>query len=356
VPIPARRSLRFARCAVPIGATRAGAILMALFLSLIANSTSAAAEFEYADKVRIREAMRIADQMGDDLWPGWSDAPFAVLLVTSDTEFLVNHPRPSDDFTRVGYDSLLLSDVWSRPRVFDKNLLATFPAVSGVSTVVIGQPRNTSASRSTRWVATLLHEHFHQWQQSRPDYYTEALALGLAGDDSTGMWMLNYPFPYDSLDVNESFNEMCGYLADAVRAIGGGESDEKLETYRKAKLRFKGMLSRDDYAYFSFQLWQEGIARYTEYTMMKKASAAYTAPREFNGLTDVVPFGEDAAETLEHLLNELEGVSLKKERRRAFYHVGAAEGVLLDSANPSWRSRYLADKFATDSYFDPPED
>ena len=290
--------------------------------------------------------------MGDDLWPGWSDAPFAVLLVTSDTEYLVNHPRPSDDFAREGYDTLLASAVWSRERVFDKNLLATFPAVSGIPTVVIGQPRNTAASRSTRWVATLLHEHFHQWQQSRPDYFTAVASLGLAGADTTGMWMLNYPFPYDSLNVNKVFSEMCLCLWDAVTAIGRGGSDKKLNAYREAKRRFEESLSRDDYAYFSFQLWQEGIARYTEYTMMKKASAAYTPTPEFKNLPDYVPFGDDAKETLDHLLNELYRVSLKDARRTAFYHVGAAEGVLLDAANPNWRARYLTDLFSTDTYFD----
>ncbi len=331
---------------------RARWIALAILFLWVFVPDSVWAEFEDADRIRIREAVCIAEQMGDDLWPGWSDAPFAVLLVTSGTEYLVNHPRPSDDFAREGYDTLLASAVWSRERVFDKNLLATFPAVSGIPTVVIGQPRNTAASRSTRWVATLLHEHFHQWQQSRPDYYSAAASLGLAGDDSTGMWMLDYPFPYDSPEVNEAFSELCESLHDAVKAIGRGETDEKRAAYRDAKRRFKKLLSRDDYAYFSFQLWQEGIARYTEYTMMKKAGAAYTPTPEYKNIPDYVPFNEDASETFKHLLTELSRLSLEDARRTAFYHVGAAEGILLDAANPNWRTRYLTEMFSTDTYFD----
>jgi hypothetical protein len=45
-------------------------------------------------------------------------------------------------------------------------------------------------------------------------------------------------------------------------------------------------------------------------------------------------------------------MSLKKSRRTAFYHVGAAEGILLDEVSPGWRSRYLADKFFVETYFE----
>jgi hypothetical protein len=41
------------------------------------------------DRSRLAEAFRLGDQIGDRVWPGWSQTPFAVLLVTSDTEFLI---------------------------------------------------------------------------------------------------------------------------------------------------------------------------------------------------------------------------------------------------------------------------
>src|SRR5512138_3671915 len=98
------------------------------------------------DRVRLAEAFRLADAIGDSIWPGWTAAPFAVLLVTPDRELLVRHPRPTADFTRVGYDSLLRSDVLARRRTLALDLLATFPAVAGVPTIVIGQPGATRKS------------------------------------------------------------------------------------------------------------------------------------------------------------------------------------------------------------------
>ena len=153
------------------------------------------------DRIRLAEAFRIGEALGNKVWKDWDKAPFAVLLVVPENEFLIRHPQPSKDFTLIGYDSLLKSDVYFRKRTQQINLLATFPAVGGVSTIVIGQAENTSKKTSTPWVVTMLHEHFHQLQSSQPDYYKEADALNLSGGDQTGMWQLNFAFPYKDAKV-----------------------------------------------------------------------------------------------------------------------------------------------------------
>src|SRR5688572_29784010 len=75
-----------------------------------------------ADRVRIAEAFRLADAVGNKVWPDWDKAPFAVLLVTSDHEFLVRHPRPSKDFSGGDEDPVLKEKVWRRPRQFSPDL------------------------------------------------------------------------------------------------------------------------------------------------------------------------------------------------------------------------------------------
>jgi len=70
---------------------------VALFILLQTASLSVAqptASMTPADRTRIAEAYRLADKLGDRLWAGWSKTPFAVLLVTSDREFLIRHPAP----------------------------------------------------------------------------------------------------------------------------------------------------------------------------------------------------------------------------------------------------------------------
>src|SRR5207245_2300806 len=78
------------------------------------------------DRTRLAEAFQLADQIGDHVWPGWSNTPFAVLLVTPDYEFLLRHPQPSDDFAKLQYDTVLKSDVYYRKRTLPTTFLATF--------------------------------------------------------------------------------------------------------------------------------------------------------------------------------------------------------------------------------------
>ncbi|HEX6717811.1 MAG TPA: hypothetical protein VF088_11910 [Pyrinomonadaceae bacterium] len=299
------------------------------------------------DRVRIAEAFRLSEKLGDELWAGWSKAPFAVLLVTPQKEFLIRHPRPSQDFTSLGYDARLKSDVYYRDRKFQTSLLATFPAVGGVSTIVIGQAENTASKTSTPWVVTLLHEHFHQLQDSQPDFYKETEALNLSHGDQTGMWMLNYPFPYASPDVSQQFSVLARLLVEAI----GTPAQSKLAAYLEARHALQKMLSADDYKYMSFQLWKEGIARYTEYRVAQWAAAKYQPSREFRQLKDFTTFASTADQIHERIVRELATLKLENYKRVAFYPLGAGEGLLLDRANPNWRRRYFAEKFDNENYF-----
>jgi hypothetical protein len=302
------------------------------------------------DRVRLAEAFRLADELGDKVWAGWSKSPFAIVLVTPEYEFLVRHPSPPKEFAESGYDSDLKSKIYYRKRSFNPEFLATM-YVGGVPTIVVGQAENTSAKTSTRWVITLLHEHFHQFQYSQPDYQAGVKALDLARGDETGMWMLNYPFSYSDAEVNKRFSIMVEALADALKSTNTGQFPGKLSAYAAARKQFQQALTPDDYRYFSFQLWQEGIARYTEYRMARLAARQYEPGKEFTRMKDFSAFEQDASATLNRILSRLPELSLDKDRRVAFYTVGAAEALLLDEANPDWQRRYLAEKFYPDKYF-----
>ncbi|HZV85668.1 MAG TPA: hypothetical protein VFF48_11840, partial [Brevundimonas sp.] len=130
-----------------------------------------------------------------DLWPGWQEAPFGVLVVGPQTETLYCHVGAAEGFTAGPVDLQTGCPTHTRARFFPETLQAAFPAVDGRPTVVVGTPEKTRLSIGS-WKAILLHEHFHQWQTSQPDYYAKVNALDLSGGDATGSWMLNYPFPY----------------------------------------------------------------------------------------------------------------------------------------------------------------
>ena len=319
-------------------------LIIALAVAIAAPSRAAAqtvpppATLANADRVRLAEARRLMAAVADSVWPGWSAAPSAVLLVRSDREFLIWHPRPSSDFTSLGYDALLGSDVLTRPRQYSPTLLATFPAVGGLPTVVVGTAEQTG-KRSTAWVLTIAHEHFHQLQTSQPEYYPRVAGLDLAGGDDTGAWMLNYPFPYTSAAVIEEFNAVARAVRAAVNDTSVGSQPRHKAAVDSTRRALRAALSPRDHRYLDFQIWQEGIARYTEYAVARVAAERYTPSAEFMALPDAEPFGV-VADRLRREILETESVSLSNQRV-AFYPVGAALGLWLDRTDPVWRVRYF---------------
>src|ERR1700737_3252341 len=178
-----------------------------LFLA-VAAAQSSPPQIPIDDAIRIREFYRLAAQTQDQLWTNWSQTPSPLLLVTPEAEFLTHHPSPPHDFQETG------DGFYARPRKFPTDMLATFPTFGPPAVIVIGEPANTEAKSSTPWLFTVLHEHFHQLQYGMPGYQQAVEKLGLARGDNTGMWMLNYPFPYERPAVVEGYAR----LRDALLA------------------------------------------------------------------------------------------------------------------------------------------
>ncbi|MFL5496816.1 MAG: hypothetical protein ACJ8DC_20750 [Gemmatimonadales bacterium] len=294
--------------------------------------------------MRLTEARRVADHVCEQLWPGWGETAFQVLLVGDSAEFLLGHRRPPGDFARLGYDAVLGSEVWTRPRQFPPTLLATFPAVGGMPTVVIGSAERTGKT-STAWVLTLLHEHFHQWQYSQPDYYAGVSRLDLAHGDTTGQWMLNYAFPYDSASVQQA---MRGLATTLVRTLDAPPKARGLALKDAVDARdiLRRRLTAADYRYFEFQLWQEGVARFIEYAAARAAAGIGQPSAEFRSLPDYEPYSRAADSVPPSLRRELEQLDLARQRRTAFYPVGAAMALLLDRTGFDWKRAYARRPFA----------
>jgi hypothetical protein len=296
------------------------------------------------DRVRITEAARLVHQLGDSLWPGQAGIPVRVLLLRDSAEVLVGHDAHGKDFVATG-DSLLGHRILTRPGHLPPTMVATFP-VEGVPTIVVGTPERTGLS-STRWVLTLLHEHFHQWQYSQTWYYPGVARLGLSGRDSTGMWMLNYAFPYDSLPVGLAVRR----LALALRAALDPQRTSGLQPVLRARDALRRELSAADYRYLEFQLWQEGVGRYVEYRAANLASQGKPLG-DFAALPDYQPYSAAAADRQRGLLQELGETDLQRNRRVSFYPIGAAIALLLDRSGQAWKQAYSRRPFALAALLD----
>jgi hypothetical protein len=319
--------------------------LVALSMFVMAAFAWAAVEqLPAEDEVRIREFYRLAGQVQDQIWPEWSKTPAPLLLVTENAEFLTHHSAPPGGFQKIG------DDLYARPRQFPTSFLATFPAFGPPSVIVVGEPKNTSKKSSTRWLVTLMHEHFHQLQCGKPGYFAAVDGLGLSRGDQTGMWMLNYAFPYEKVELAEGFARLRDLLLEAVYETDNGKFAGLASRYVGERRKLFSRLSSDDHKYLAFQLWQEGIARYTE-IKVAEAAADYRPTAEFAALPDFEAFADYAARAREETLAELKRVELAKTKREIVYSLGATEGLLLDRLNPAWKAGYFEHLLSTDALF-----
>lgn len=320
---------------------RVGRILSALLFTIAA----AAQQLPHEDAVRIAEFYRLASQIQDQIWADWSKTPAPLLLVTDKTEFLFHDPAPPKDFAKVG------DGVYARPRQFDIHLLATFPAFGPPATIVIGQAQNTDAKTSTPWLITVMHEHFHQLQDGQPGYDEGVTRLGLTGGDATGMWMLNYPFPYERPEVVQAFSRLRELLLNSLAQTNPEQFKKASAEYVVQRKKVFAQLSPNDHKYLSFQLWQEGIARYTQ-IKAAEAAASYRPTAEYAALPDYERFAAYAKRARAETLEELRQADIGKMKRSFVYPFGAAEGLLLDRLNPEWKKEYFKSLFSTDPLFE----
>lgn len=294
-----------------------------------------------ADLVRIGEAYRLTSELGDSIWPGLGAPRFPIVLTTPDVEYLFAYPRVPAGFRDIGPSYPLQTTMYVRARQFQPNLLATFPAFGPPSVVVVGPPSATNKS-STEWVVTLLHEHFHQLQYDDSTYFRAVTALDLSGGDQSGMWMLNFAFPYGEPAVANGFASLSRRLATLVERSTPQERASFWRDYRA----FVATLTERDRRYLGLQLWQEGISRYVELRAAEVASRRFTPSKEMLALPDYQSFADVAAGTRRGIIQELANPDLPRHKRVSFYAFGAGLGLLLDQDEPDWERRYHSERFA----------
>lgn len=292
---------------------------------MLMQAAVTAAPMDPALPAAVAAARAVVAGPARDLWPEWDQAPFGVLIVDPVTETLFCHQGPAADFAPGAEDPATGCATRSRARTYPVGLRAAFPAVDGQPTVVIGTLEATGLS-APDWQATVMHEHFHQWQTSRLGYYERVEALGLRGDDQTGMWMLNYAFPYDRKDVAAAFAQASLALAAAVEARGGPAFAGSFEAYMQARKRLAATVDTRDWRYFEFQIWQEGVARWSE------IEAALLSPDP--------AVRAAAAARRAATIQQLKTPDLARHGRVAVYPYGAGEAMLLEACDPVWRTLY----------------
>jgi len=290
----------------------------------------------------IADGQKLATQYGNRLWPGFSQTAFPVLVLEETGERLLCADTPPDGFVVSSIEPITNCSVHTRsPGVFPTHLQATFALPNTGPVVVMGAPALSEASPAA-WVATLVHEHFHQYQMSWPGYFTNLHALDLHSGDETGMWAIHYPFAYTEPVTQTALAQLSRQLINILAEPQRNIRRAKAQAYARQRPGILSALSDTDRRYLEFQLWQEGVARYTEMVLVEYAAAGKNGPHDFAAL---------AANLRERITTKLTQEQLSKHQRVYFYSLGAAESLVLDELGDQWRARYFAEPFSMARFF-----
>ena len=95
----------------------------------------------------LAEAFRLVEERGDEIWPGFGEVPFPVLLVTEKDEFLIGwEAAVPEGFASLGVDPILQRQVLSRQATYPTTIQASFPAFGLPAVAVVGTAKATGRS------------------------------------------------------------------------------------------------------------------------------------------------------------------------------------------------------------------
>lgn len=299
-----------------------------------------------ADPALLAEGRLIAQQYGQQLWPNFSQTAMPVLIVDKTTDTLYCSKTPPAGFVRSHDDPAIGCQVYTRAAgQFSIETQATLP-IGGVGPVAILGAPGLFETNPAAWIATLLHEHFHQYQMGSPKYFTALTALDLANGESSANWTLNYPFGYQDQTIGELISSMGYELAAILRESNSNKRQQLAKNYATKRADRLAVLPRGDRRYFEFQLWQEGVARYTELVLAEfAASGTHTSLRESHN------FAALAANLRKRILQTLTQGALAEHKRVYFYSFGAAEALVLDEISDGWQAQYFQQPFSMANLF-----
>lgn len=302
-------------------------LLFASFISIsvIGCATkSTATQIDRSLLLSIKSAQEQAVLVGGDIWPKYADGPFGLLVTLEDREVLFCHGSIANGFSTLPPDTVTGCDLQERGDVFPKYLLAAMPVINGTSTIVMGTPQSTGRDEPS-WIRTIFHENFHQYQSTFDDYYKRLDGLNLSNGDSTGMWMLNYPFPYEDDNFSAALSTAANQLHKTITQPGAS-IQQHVSIYLSTRQKLESSVSVNDWKYLELQLWAEGVARWTEIEI-----ATRSPDRK------VVESGDSLRRRTISSLLALDAV---KSGREIVYPYGATEAMLLERCTSTWRQNY----------------
>ena len=340
---------------------------------LLPSQSEKADQLSVLDKARIEEFHQLRKTVGAELWPGWSEATIPVVLYNESYAFLTGvenpksgwkkvpqnyqrgmqwekvngempyyrQPLPADGTTPEAFTVLISDSIWTASLSTKEWTEISLGNQLKEEIPPVLQPiipyRLFGSVFNTDWfIAALAHESFHAYQgQILPRRMSDSERLVSQYESS---------YPWSDSEFADAWNRELATLRNSLSLndIGSLEDSVTLFLELRRDRREKFNLNVEHIELERQREWLEGLAKYTEIEIWRRASEN-TNYRPQKALADDSDFDyyRNFGERWRQELNQLERYSGSDSQ---FYYSGMAQALLLDKLMPGWKERILEDK------------
>ncbi len=289
------------------------------------------------DKAELREAIRLKEACGAQVWPGLERTEIPIILYDESSEFLVGVAGPGSAWAAVSGDDFEGHPYFRRQALKPQAFAVRVGGAWAASMSTVDRMNRQGSMKFLRGfhLILLLHEMFHAFQAIQaPERFEKALKVYAA----------EAAYPYGDPDFAAAWNEEGALLAAALKALdeAGARRSARdfLEARRIRRLRFS--LGPELLAFERELEWLEGLGKYAEGRFSDLAATNAAEPANAS-LVPTDPLKRMDAARLEKQLGRQKG-DLR------FYLSGSAQARLLDRLDPGWkRDVTLAELFLEDA-------
>lgn len=324
------------------------------------------------EKARLSEALNLRTALGDATWPGWSEAGIPIIVYNEGYAFLIGYPDPPDGWKKVPTleqrggpweqvpgDSFDGRPYYRTPITDPQKTPQSFIVLVGDQYVASLQTREYSQvnfyqqfrselppflssivpvrlvwallmGKTDTYIGGLEHESFHVY---------EAMLSPDRLDASEEMYTVMENYPFDS--TRSAWKQEMDVLVKAARAATTSQATDLARQFLQLRAARRVGLSTDQVKLEQLREWEEGLAKYAELDISRRAATdpAYiptsgiSSDKNFKDYRDLPKFWENQ-------LGQAANVTgLSGDTR--FYYSGNALAILLDRLMPGWKSRLL---------------
>ncbi len=324
------------------------------------------------EKDRLSEVFNLRSSIGDNTWPGWSTADIPIIVYNEKYAFLVGYPDPPAGWVKIPSmekrggpwevvpdDSFEGNPYYRTPIVDPSKTPQGFTVLVGNRWVATFQTREYSQvtfyrdflaelpaplsrivpvrlvwallmGKTEAYIAALEHESFHAF---------EGMQAAERLNASEEMYTVLEKYPFESME--SAWKEEMDVLVRAAEAATDAQARDLARQFLQLRSDRRKSLTTDQVELERMREWEEGLAKFAELDITRRASADL-AYKPFSGMSQDKDFHSYAgqqkfwSEQLKEAAN-VQGISGDTR----FYYSGNALAVLLDRLMPGWKERAL---------------